>query len=243
MSPSRKYPISEPRRVPTTDRATWWPTSAVASAFRRSRVEVVRNDRAVASSRSRVFDTSTTTDAPTGSGRVPHRSPCRRRRRGRGTASCPWALRLVTTPDPMSPVPLMTIFMVDLRGLVAACQRPRPSSRAVASRAGERPRGITRVAQPDPGAGAGAAGMPGEPSMPAPPWLPALVGGPYDETVGSATVWAPDGSVLACAGAAPGRSAGPAARHRRDAPASSAGLSRCAARGPRRVCHLGDTWA
>ncbi|MGR6963963.1 carbon-nitrogen hydrolase family protein [Geodermatophilus sp. URMC 61] len=34
------------------------------------------------------------------------------------------------------------------------------------------------------------------------------VGGPYDETAGSSTVWAPDGSVLARADAAPGRFAG-----------------------------------
>ena len=61
--------------------------------------------------------------------------------------------------------------------------------------------------------------MPGEPSMSGPSVAAGLCRGPYDETAGSSTVWAPDGSVLACADAARGRFAGPAARtaetHRR----------------------------
>src|SRR3954447_18402706 len=138
--------MPELRRVPTTDSATWWPTPAAASASRMLRVEVVKNDRAVASSNSRVFETSTTTEAPTRTSASPSPVSVSPPEAGEAaTASCPWRLRSVTTFDPMRPVPPMTtIFMIGPpRCPVVVCWRSRPSSRRPAPRAGETPREVT----------------------------------------------------------------------------------------------------
>src|SRR3954454_10284895 len=137
--------MPELRRVPTTDSATWWPTPAAASESRMLRVDVVKNDRAVASSNSRGFETSTTTEAPTRTSASPSPVSVSTPEAGEAaTASCPWRLRSVTTFDPMRPVPPMTtIFMMGPPRCPGRLLAVRPSSRRPAPRAGEAPREVT----------------------------------------------------------------------------------------------------
>jgi hypothetical protein len=99
--------------VPTTDSATWWPTPAAASAASKLWVEVRKKSMTALASNDGEFETSTTVDAPSSALSSP--SPVRVLTPGLGdaaTASWPCSRSLVTSFDPIRPVPPMTtIFM------------------------------------------------------------------------------------------------------------------------------------
>src|SRR5215472_54234 len=111
---ARKNPLSSRRSVPTTDNATWCPTPAAASWSRRLRVDVSKNFSTAASSHEGEFVTSTTTEAPFSASASP--SPVMLLTPVLGaaaTASCRRSRNLLTSFDPISPVPpTTTIFMI-----------------------------------------------------------------------------------------------------------------------------------
>ena len=117
---ARKYPLSVSRSVPTTDRATWWPTPAGFSAARRLPVAVVKNSSAALASNEGELDTSTTTCAPDSTSASP--SPVRVVTPDLGDAaiaSWPCSASRATTLEPMSPVPPITTSFIEQRCRVA----------------------------------------------------------------------------------------------------------------------------
>src|SRR5205814_8168868 len=88
------------------------------------RVDVSKNFSTAASSQEGEFDTSTTTEAPFSTSASP--SPVRVLTPVLGdaaTASCPCSRSLLTSFDPMSPVPpITTIFIIVLSSLLAHFQ-------------------------------------------------------------------------------------------------------------------------
>jgi len=96
------------------DRMTAWPTPAASAAA--SRLSVVSwKNAGEASSKVGEFVRFTTTPVPLGASGKPRplsrpgpvSGDC-------GIASCPLALRILTTCDPMSPVPPMTTIFISL---------------------------------------------------------------------------------------------------------------------------------
>src|SRR5499425_2694995 len=111
---ARKYPLSARPSVPTTDNATRCFTPASAPYLRRLRVDVSKNFITAASSQEGEFVTSTTTKAPFSASVSPSPVTVLTPELGdAATASCPCSRNLVTTFDPMSPLPpITTIFMM-----------------------------------------------------------------------------------------------------------------------------------
>src|SRR4051812_7485390 len=105
--------------APTTDNATWCLTPASRSAERRFAVAVVKKCITGSSSNNGESAPSTRTSAPaTALARPSPVSESTPDRREAAITSCPCALSLVATFEPISPrPPMITIFMINLSEL------------------------------------------------------------------------------------------------------------------------------
>ena len=139
---SSRSPSGGRCRRPTAPRDV--PTPAAASAARRLRDDVWKKCITASSSQSGELETSTTTDAPTRTSARPSPVTVLTPVFGdAGTASCPCSSSLVTSLDPMRPVPpITTIFMTCLSVVCyGACRISERDSRSLGPRHGQQGRG------------------------------------------------------------------------------------------------------